>query len=163
MSVESAYDTRSNLSSSPYSQAIYNHGGADGPSTVSSAASTHRRVHGQTKLVAKYLSVSIAIRYTSIRLTGSARVRRIRKIASADSTCAVRQRSGADALETGPVLLRKKLGEGGFRVITHVWNVSTGDEYALKEPSEKAIEENRVDIDGWEREADIIKRFPHVN
>ena len=127
MSVESACDMRSNLSSSPYSQATHNHGGADGPSTVSLAASTHRRVHGQTELVAKYLSVGIAIRYTSTRPTGSARVRRIRKIASADSTCAVRQPSRADALEAGPVLLRKKLGEGSFGVVTHVWNASTGD------------------------------------
>ncbi|KAH6614517.1 protein kinase [Chaetomium sp. MPI-SDFR-AT-0129] len=61
----------------------------------------------------------------------------------------------------GPILLRKKLGEGTFGVVTHLWNVSTAGECALKEPSEQAIRVRRVEVDAWRKEAQIMGRVSH--
>ncbi|AEO61522.1 hypothetical protein MYCTH_2311751 [Thermothelomyces thermophilus ATCC 42464] len=47
--------------------------------------------------------------------------------------------SGAHTPGTGPIFLKKKLGEGTFGVVTHLWNVSTAEECAVKEPSARAI------------------------
>ncbi|KAK4243398.1 kinase-like domain-containing protein [Corynascus novoguineensis] len=69
--------------------------------------------------------------------------------------------SGAHTPGTGPIVLRKKLGEGTFGVVTHLWDVSTADEYALKEPSERAVRENRVRVDAWRKEAGIMSRLSH--
>ncbi len=71
--------------------------------------------------------------------------------------------SGAHTPGTGAIVLRKKLGEGSFGVVTHVWNVSNADEYALKQPSVKAIQKRRVDVDAWEKEARIMGRISHVS
>ncbi|KAK4232843.1 hypothetical protein C8A03DRAFT_19953 [Achaetomium macrosporum] len=63
-----------------------------------------------------------------------------------DSACA----SGARTPASGrgkPVKVRKKLGAGGFGVVYHVWNASTGEQYALKEPREDSGHEVK-----WERE-----------
>ncbi|KLU91814.1 CAMK protein kinase [Magnaporthiopsis poae ATCC 64411] len=51
--------------------------------------------------------------------------------------------SGARTPGSGDIEVEEKLGEGGFGVVTYVWNVSDGDEYAFKEPSKKAIRERR--------------------
>ncbi|KAK3305052.1 protein kinase [Chaetomium strumarium] len=69
--------------------------------------------------------------------------------------------SGAHTPGTGPIVLRKKLGEGTFGVVTHLWNVSTADECALKEPSGQAIRERRVEVDAWRKEARIMGRVSH--
>ncbi|GAB1312197.1 hypothetical protein MFIFM68171_02407 [Madurella fahalii] len=47
--------------------------------------------------------------------------------------------SGVHTPGTGAIYLKKKLGEGAFGVVTHYWDVSDGDEYAIKQPSTKAI------------------------
>lgn len=64
---------------------------------------------------------------------------------------------------SGPIHLRKKLGQGAFGVVNHCWDVSTGDEYALKEPSEKAIKKNKVDVSAWKKEARVMGRISHVS
>uniref|UniRef100_A0A0B7KJ04 Protein kinase domain-containing protein n=1 Tax=Bionectria ochroleuca TaxID=29856 RepID=A0A0B7KJ04_BIOOC len=61
----------------------------------------------------------------------------------------------------GPIFLRKKLGEGGFGVVTHFWNVSTAEEYALKQPSKRALIEKEFDARSWKREASIMGRIDH--
>ncbi|KJZ70539.1 hypothetical protein HIM_10083 [Hirsutella minnesotensis 3608] len=71
--------------------------------------------------------------------------------------------SGARTPGTGPVTLKKRLGEGSFGIVTHCWDVSTCAEYALKEPSTKAIKERRVDLDAWSREAGIMRKISHEN
>lgn len=71
--------------------------------------------------------------------------------------------SGVRTPGTGAILLRKTLGEGAFGVVTHIWNVSNADEYALKEPSRKAIREGTVDINAWKKEARIMGRISHVS
>ncbi len=62
----------------------------------------------------------------------------------------------------GPITLQKKLGEGGFGVVWHVWDVSTGEEHALKQPSDRAIRERRVNVHRWKEEARILGRVQHV-
>lgn len=71
--------------------------------------------------------------------------------------------SGARTPGTGPIYLKKKLGEGAFGIVTHIWDVSDGDEYAIKEPSAKAIRERRVNKNAWEKEARIMGRVSHVS
>ncbi len=71
--------------------------------------------------------------------------------------------SGTHTPGAGPIHLRKKLGEGGFGVVTHFWDVSTGDEYALKEPSEEAVKKHKVNVDAWKKEARIMGRISHVS
>lgn len=71
--------------------------------------------------------------------------------------------SGAHTPGSGPIHIRKKLGEGSFGVVTHCWNVSTGDEYALKEPSENSIKKNKVDVNSWKKEARIMGQISHVS
>jgi hypothetical protein len=51
---------------------------------------------------------------------------------------------------------RKTLGEGSFGRVTHVWDVSTGAEYASK----LFFNANKVD---WKGEADRMKKLSHVS
>ncbi|KAK4151490.1 kinase-like domain protein [Chaetomidium leptoderma] len=69
--------------------------------------------------------------------------------------------SGAHTPGTGPIVLRKHLGEGTFGVVTHLWDVSTADECALKEPSEGAIWKRWVSVDEWMEEARIMRLVSH--
>jgi hypothetical protein len=64
---------------------------------------------------------------------------------------------------TGVLYLKKKLGEGTFGIVTHFWDVSDGDEYAIKEPSAKAIRERRVNENEWKKEARIMGLVSHVS
>ncbi|KAL8403179.1 hypothetical protein RB594_008443 [Gaeumannomyces avenae] len=72
--------------------------------------------------------------------------------------------TGAPKLETGPIHIRKRLGEGSFASVAHYWDVSTGEEYALKKPSAEAVRARRVRINAWRNEAHIMNliRHPHV-
>ena len=56
------------------------------------------------------------------------------------------------------VTVRKKLGQGSFAVVYRVWNVSTGEQHALKKPLKKSF-----DAAAWEREALIMDRIEHVS
>jgi hypothetical protein len=71
--------------------------------------------------------------------------------------------TGAHTPSTGPIHLRKRLGEGSFAVVIHHWNVSTGEECALKKPSAKAIRERRVRVADWENENHIMGLISHVS
>lgn len=63
---------------------------------------------------------------------------------------------------TGAIYLKRKLGEGGFGMVVHHWNVSDGSEFALKEPTARAVRERRVDVEAWKREARIMRQVSHV-
>lgn len=71
--------------------------------------------------------------------------------------------TGAQTPGTGEIYLQKHLGEGAFGVVTHFWDVSDADEYALKEPSRAAIREKRVDVNAWKKEAKIMGKIQHVS
>ncbi|KAM4062849.1 kinase [Hirsutella rhossiliensis] len=69
--------------------------------------------------------------------------------------------TGAHTPASEPIHLRKWLGEGGFGVVTHFWNVSDGSEYALKEPTAKAIQRRKFDVSAWVKEARIMGQISH--
>ncbi|OAA58602.1 Protein kinase-like domain protein [Niveomyces insectorum RCEF 264] len=69
--------------------------------------------------------------------------------------------SGAQTPGTGPIFLTEKLGEGTFGVVTRLFNVSTGEECALKEPSARAVRKRTVKVDAWKKEARIMGRISH--
>lgn len=71
--------------------------------------------------------------------------------------------TGVQTPGAGPIYLRKKLGEGAFAVVTHCWDVSTAHEFAIKEPSAKAIKHRRVKVDSWRNEAHIMGLISHVS
>lgn len=70
--------------------------------------------------------------------------------------------TGAHTPGSGSIHLRKVIGEGSFAVVTHFWNVSTGEEYALKKPSLKAVRGRRVDFAAWRNEAHVMGLISHV-
>lgn len=59
----------------------------------------------------------------------------------------------------GSVYLVKEVGEGAFGKVKRVWNVSTGEVYALKVPSWRDF--TPVDTQKWTREIDIMKGNEH--
>lgn len=70
--------------------------------------------------------------------------------------------SGARTPASGPgkpVTVYKELGAGGFGVVYHVWNVSTGEQYAHKRPRK----DSRHDLAQWEKEIVIMERINHVS
>lgn len=123
--------------------------------------------HVQFQIVTAYYDVSLPT-YTD-------RVTRFRKgIATAEglfNDISIPNRpeterpTGAHTPGTGAIHLKKRVGEGSYGVVDYFWNVSTGEEYALKKPSEKARRKGMVNIDAWRQEAFImgmISRPPHV-
>ncbi|KAM3537480.1 hypothetical protein ARSEF1564_009597 [Beauveria bassiana] len=60
--------------------------------------------------------------------------------------------SGAHTPGVGLVCLNKEIGRGGFARVTHRWNVSTGNEYVVKQP----LHVRNIDRQAWENEAHIM-------
>ncbi|GAB1311971.1 hypothetical protein MFIFM68171_02181 [Madurella fahalii] len=54
-------------------------------------------------------------------------------------------------------LWRKTLGQGAFAVVTRVSNVSTGVDYARKQPADSAY----CDLERWRQEARLLRRISH--
>lgn len=73
-----------------------------------------------------------------------------------------RRPTGAHTPGAGDIYLTKVLGQGSFAVVTHLWNVSTGEEHALKEPSRKAIRKGQVNVEAWRYENHIMSLISHV-
>lgn len=58
-----------------------------------------------------------------------------------------------------PILIDlARLGHGSFGMVTRMWNVSTGEEYARKRP----ISEKEYNKEGWEKEIDLMRLVKHV-
>jgi hypothetical protein len=65
--------------------------------------------------------------------------------------------SGTHAPATNDIFLGKKLGEGTFRVVIHIWNVSTEEAYAVCEAlRERAFKEI---IQWYKQAARIMERI----
>ncbi|KAI2618210.1 protein kinase [Hypoxylon sp. NC1633] len=62
---------------------------------------------------------------------------------------------------TGDIYVRKKLGEGSFGVVTHLWNVSTGIERVVKAPTAKALQKGIFKSEEWRHEARIMGKISH--
>jgi hypothetical protein len=68
--------------------------------------------------------------------------------------------SGARTPSQNPICLKQEtLGEGAFAVVRRYWDVSTGLEYAYKEPRDK----KKFGREMWEKEADIMQQISHVS
>jgi serine/threonine-protein kinase Chk2 len=58
-----------------------------------------------------------------------------------------------------PILLQLgRIGYGGFGVVSRHWNVSTGEEYACKQPVDR-----KYDREAWEKEINIMGGISHVS
>lgn len=62
---------------------------------------------------------------------------------------------------SGPVYLEEKLGEGAFSIVTHVFNVNTGEQYVRKKPKDKSS--NGYRLRDWKKEAVILSSIQHVS
>lgn len=62
-------------------------------------------------------------------------------------------------LSTTPVLLSRLIGSGTYGEVLHVWNASTGIEYALKRPS---IQTSDLNYEVWRSEAQMLEGLVHV-
>lgn len=71
------------------------------------------------------------------------------------------RRSQAEHRQSWPNLLKEKLGEGTFAIVTHVFNVRTGKEYARKEPRNKS--KSKYKLQDWKNEAVIMSSIQHVS
>jgi hypothetical protein len=62
-----------------------------------------------------------------------------------------------------PIVYQEELGRGAYGVVEYKWNVTTGDEYVVKRPLPKLIENKGVNIKSWQDEAAIMKSVSHVS
>ncbi|KAI8722512.1 hypothetical protein NCS52_00395200 [Fusarium sp. LHS14.1] len=69
--------------------------------------------------------------------------------------------TGVNTPDTGAIYVKKRLGEGSFGTVTHLWDVRTGQECALKTPSDKAMAKGIIDIEAWRKEARIMRQVAH--
>jgi serine/threonine-protein kinase Chk2 len=77
--------------------------------------------------------------------------------AAASGAQTPQRHNGRDTPNENSILLkRKKLGRGSFSVVHHVWDVSTGLEYALKKFRDPIWV-------GWKKEASIMMKTSHVS
>lgn len=58
---------------------------------------------------------------------------------------------------TSPIIFTREVGQGSFAKVSHYWNASTGEEYVLKVPEGRYMEE------AWRREASIMRLTSHVS
>ncbi|EGX92694.1 serine/threonine protein kinase, putative [Cordyceps militaris CM01] len=68
---------------------------------------------------------------------------------------------GTQTPASGEIYLKRKIGRGTFGVVRCFWNVSTGEERAVKTPHRSAIENGQVDHAAWAREARIMSLISH--
>ncbi|KAK5998718.1 Serine/threonine-protein kinase DCLK3 [Cladobotryum mycophilum] len=64
--------------------------------------------------------------------------------------------------DTGEIHLKKVLDQGSYGIVSYCWNVSDGNEYALKEPTATAIRKEVVEPEDW-KEARLMAQISHPN
>jgi len=68
--------------------------------------------------------------------------------------------SGTQTPSQNPIRLKQgTLGKGAFAVVRRFWDVSTGHDYAYKEPRDK----KKFNLEMWRKEADIMRQISHVS
>jgi serine/threonine-protein kinase Chk2 len=69
--------------------------------------------------------------------------------------------TGTHTPRSGPILVNiKELGRGAFGVATHCWDVSTGREFARKQP---LVQLSEADRRAWREEAKLLFKLSHVS
>ena len=71
--------------------------------------------------------------------------------------------SGIHTPGAGPIAVRDTVGQGAFGVVTRVWDASTADVYAVKEPCESAIADGSILVEDWRKEARLHSSVSHVS
>ncbi len=67
--------------------------------------------------------------------------------------------TGAKVTDAKSQFWLKEIGEGGFGTVYYAWDVTTRDEYAMKQPRQR----RRFTNQEWENEVKIIKSLDHVS
>lgn len=62
---------------------------------------------------------------------------------------------------SGTILYKRFLGNGVFGVVSYIWNVTTGEEYAVKEPLLEVIRSGQVIMKDWKKEANMMGALSH--
>ncbi|TWU71290.1 hypothetical protein ED733_001624 [Metarhizium rileyi] len=73
--------------------------------------------------------------------------------------------AGAQMPGQGPIHVRRKVGEGGFGIAVHCWDVSTGDEFGIKTPTKKVVKKVLKSVEdrrAWKQEADTLRKLRHL-
>jgi len=113
------------------------------------------------------VAMTLSRQHTSPMSVRFARVPRMWKVLLDEADLSPSKTQAASRVYTppgkGPITLKKKLGKGGFGVVWHVWDVSTGEEHALKEPPADSIKKGTLQMDWWTREAAIMGQISHVS
>ncbi|KAM3449906.1 hypothetical protein MY3296_006516 [Beauveria thailandica] len=69
-----------------------------------------------------------------------------------------------NTLSSAPIYIHKEVGWGAFGTTFRRWNVSTGEEIAVKQPLEGSIDDTTLDIRGiWANEIKILKSLKHLH
>ncbi|KAI6443584.1 hypothetical protein MCOR15_011186 [Pyricularia oryzae] len=63
---------------------------------------------------------------------------------------------------SGTILYKRFLGNGVFGVVSYIWNVTTGEEYAVKEPLLEVIRSGQVIMKDWKKEANMMGALSHL-
>ena len=61
-----------------------------------------------------------------------------------------------------PILYRKKIDKGVYGEVIYVWNLTTREEYVVKQPLAKLIKSRTFGEKKWKREAEIMRSISHV-
>lgn len=64
--------------------------------------------------------------------------------------------------QSSPTLYQKYLVRGAFGAVKYVWNMTTREEYVVKKPLKKLINNGKVDEESWREEAEIMRSISHV-
>lgn len=65
--------------------------------------------------------------------------------------------------DTKEIHLKKQLDQRTFDRVTHIWNVRTEEEYAIKKLTAKTLRKGKVDINAWKNEAHVMSFISHVD
>lgn len=75
--------------------------------------------------------------------------------------------SGQQTSSTGPrsrpIFYKKQIGKGAYGVVTYVWNLTTREEYVVKQPLPNLIKSRTFGETTWRKEADIMRSISHVS
>lgn len=72
-------------------------------------------------------------------------------------------RTPSEGSRARPILYKKSLGKGSFGSVTYVWDLSTREQYVVKQPLDKHVRSSTYNEEDWRREAKIMESVKHVS
>ncbi len=64
---------------------------------------------------------------------------------------------------SGPGFYKQRIGNGAFGVVIFVWNLTTREEYVVKQPLPKLINSRTFSEKTWRKEVEIMESISHVS